>query len=486
MVSVRIVSVSEVPEVLGEWRNGVGSLAERLAAAVEQAIERGELLETWRLPSERDLASVLGVSRSTTVRSMELLAQRGAVQRVHGSGTFVAGRRYPTRTSLLPPTLRLKYQVGSNTDPGMIAATVPSPSDLPAHALTLTPWELFEAAPGGERSGSGYNLAGLADTRRGIASMLSRQGLPTAPENLIVTTGATQSLSLVFEQTLTRGDLVVVESPSYPTTLDLLRRIGVQIVAVRTGDASVNADGLARVATKARAKMVVVTSICNVATGHSASRAARQTLAALAQRGITVVDDLTLADYHPAPQPHPVAAPTDHRNIITVGSFNKIYWGGLRIGWLRSHPSLVQSFIRAKSKTDAGSSVPSQIILTKLLPHHDQIAETRRSQVQARAASARAFLHREMPEWTIDGAGYGPSMWVRLPVRDSAGFVAFAYQSGTAIGYGGMYRSDGRASPHVRLTLTSGDESVAQGLANLSASWSAFSDRRSLRQGNSR
>jgi hypothetical protein len=237
---------------------------------------------------------------------------------------------------------------------------------------------------------------------------------------------------------------------------------------------------------KARAKMAVVMSTCNVATGHSATPAARHALVRLAQGGITVVDDHTLADYHPVPQPQPLAALGEQRNIITVGSFNKIYWGGLRMGWIRSHPSLVQSLIRTKAKTDAGSSVPSQIILAKLLPHHDAIAEERRTQVERRAASTRDFVGRELQDWAIEGAGHGPSMWIRLPVRDSGEFVAFSYRNGTAVGYGGMYRSDGRASQHIRLTLTSGDDEVAKGLAGLRAAWSAFPGRRRARQGNSR
>jgi DNA-binding GntR family transcriptional regulator len=90
--SSRAVHQSEMPALLGEWRNGAGPLAQRLADAVEHAVERGELLEGWALPSERTLAAVLDISRSTMLRGMELLAKRGVVRRVHGSGTFVAGR----------------------------------------------------------------------------------------------------------------------------------------------------------------------------------------------------------------------------------------------------------------------------------------------------------------------------------------------------------------------------------------------------------
>jgi len=482
LVSSRTVDFAELRALLGEWRNGAGSLAERLATAIEQAIERGELLETWRLPSERSIASGLGIGRSTAVRSMEVLAARGTVQRVHGAGSFITGMPRAPRTIALPPGLRSKYRLGDNTDPGIIAATVPSPSDLPADALTLTARELLEADLRGDRPGSGYNLAGLASARRGVASMLTGHDLLTEPDNVIVTTGATQSLSLIFDQVLAPGDVVVVESPTFPPTLDLLRRVGVQIVSVRTGDAAVDAEGLARVAKKARAKMAIVMSTCNVATGHSVEPTGRQALVDLALEGVIVVDDHTLADYHALPQPRPPAGLRDHRNIITVGSFNKIYWGGLRMGWLRSHPSLVQSFVRAKAKTDAGASVPSQIILTKLLPHHEVIAEGRRAQVARRAASTRAFVDAELQDWIVEGAGYGPAMWIRLPIRDSAAFVAFAYQAGTAVGYGGMYRSDGRASQHIRLTLTSGDDEVAKGVASLKAAWSDFPDRRRTRQ----
>jgi len=482
LVSSHTVNPDELRLLLGEWRTGSGSLVERLTAAIEQAMERGELLESWRLPSERSIASGLGIGRSTAVRSMEVLAARGSVERVQGAGTFVTGTRRTPRVPSLPPGLRSKYQPGDSTDPGIIAATVPSSSDLPAAALAVTATELLDATPGGERPGSGYNLAGLANTRRSIASMLTCQDVRTAPENVIVTTGATQSLSIIFDQMLSPGDTVVVESPTFPPTLDLLRRAGVEIVPVRTGDATVDAGGLARVALKSHAKMVVVMSTCNVATGYGLKSSERQFLVELALTGVTVVDDCTLNDYHPLSQP--LAALCEHRNIITVGSFNKIYWGGLRMGWIRSHSNLVQSLIRIKSKTDAGSSVPSQVILGKLIAHHDEIVAIRRKQVERRAASTTDFVCRELPDWTVEGAGIGPSMWIRLPVRDSAEFVSFAYRTGTAVGYGGMYRSDGRASQHIRLTLTSDDEEVARGVSNLKEAWSAFPDLRRTRQRN--
>jgi DNA-binding transcriptional MocR family regulator len=476
--SSRAIRQDELSALLGEWRNGAGPLAHRLADAIGSAIERGELLEGWALPSERNLATALDISRSTTARAMELLAQRGIVQQLHGAGTFVAARpggvAVEAIQAMLPRGLRGRYRLGSGTDPGIAAATFPDAADLPSEALTLSADELLGGYPDGAEPASGYAIAGLDVTRVAVAASLSANGLPTTPEALVVTTGATQALSLAFEMLLSPGDVVIVESPAYPTTLDLLRRLGVRIVPVRTGDGTVGGDALVRMARTTRAAMVVVMATCNVATGHSLAAPDRSMLVRLAQGGTVVVDDRTLADYHPDPAPTPVAAPAEHRNIITVGSFNKIYWGGLKTGWIRLHPSLVETLVRIKARTDAGTSVPSQILLTKLLAHHGQIVAHRRSQMDRRAHTASAFLHDELPEWHNESAGIGPSQWIRLPLRDTAEFVGFASAHGTTVGYGGMYRGDGRSSAHLRLTLTSSDEEIMAALRNLRDVWSDF------------
>lgn len=470
----------ELPALLGEWRNEAGSLAHRLACAIENAVQRGELLEGWALPSERNLATALDVSRSTTARAMELLAERGIVRRVHGAGTFVAYRpgasaAAASSRAVLPRGLRERYRLGSGTEPGLAAATFPDAADLPSQALTLGADDLLAV--------SGYAMAGLDTTRLALAATLSANGLPTTPDALVVTTGATQALSVAFEMLLSADDVVIVETPCHPTTLDLLRRIGARIVPVRTGDGTVGADALVRMAHQTRARMAVVMATCNVATGRSLSEPDRSTLVRLARDGVVVVDDRTLADYHPDPAPTPPAAMAEHRNLITVGSFNKIYWGGLKMGWIRLHPSLVETVVRIKARTDAGTSVPSQILLTKLLARHDHVVAHRRSQMERRTHMASAFLRDELPEWRNEAAGIGPSQWIRLPLRDTAEFVGFASAHGTTVGYGGLYRSDARPSAHVRLTLTASDEEIMAALHTLRDAWSAFRTSRGGRGG---
>nr|WSY48848.1 PLP-dependent aminotransferase family protein [Streptomyces sp. NBC_00886] len=461
-------------ELLGNWRAGGGPLAARLACAIEDAVRRNELAGGVALPSERRLAAMLDLSRSTVIRAFELLTERGTVRRIQGSGTFIADLPPERIPDQLPPPLRTYYRAGSLVTPNLAAAVFPSARDLPLDALTFGVMDL----PATDDSASGYAIPGLPSTRRAVAESLTATRFPTDPDSIIMTTGATQALSLVFDLMLTSEDVVVVDTPTYPTTLDMLRRRGVRIASARTSTGTVDTSALARTALRLKAKMVVVISTCNPATGATLPEANRAPLVELAHNGIMIVDDHTLADYHRGEPPHPLAALHDHRNIITVGSYNKLYWGGLRLGWLRSHSAMTESLTWVKAKTDFGNSVPSQALLRKLLPHHASIAAMRRRQVHERAIDVRSSLSDHLPDWSVEGTAQGPSMWIRLPLRDTAEFVSFAYRRNVSVGYGGTYRSDGGRSSHIRLTLTSDPDVIAAGLVDLRTAWQAFGSQR--------
>jgi len=135
---------------------------------------------------------------------------------------------------------------------------------------------------------------------------------------------------------------------------------------------------------------------------------------------------------------------------------------------------MIESLTWMKARSDFGNSIPTQLILRKLLAHHTEIATARRAQVRARARQAHTFLAEHLTDWTIQGTHQGPSLWIRLPVRDSAEFVAFAYKRNVSTGYGGIYRSDGRGSPHIRLTLTADDHTFELGLDRLYTAWTEF------------
>lgn len=457
-------------QALGNWRSGRGALWQRLADAIDLAVERGELTPGERLPAERVLADQLAVGRSTVVRALGALADRGIVTRSHGSGTYIAApRRREDRTRKTGPwPLSEYYRPGDQVPGGLGAAVIPSTEGLPEELLQLTAAD-FEQL-GAARSG--YALAGLPSTRHCIARALQDAGIPAAAENILVTSGATQALALLLGQLIRPDDAVIVDRQAYPGALGLLRRAGARIIAAPATPAGhTDVAAMHRYAMQHSAAAVVIMTDGNAATGAAIPDSDRHLLADLAARGVAVVDDRTLADYRDPGSVTPLAREGIDRNIFTIGSLNKIYWGGLRLGWACVSEAVMPALVRAKSSHDSGASVPSQLIAEKLLSRHGEIAASRRRAVAETRAVAEAALADMLPGWRSEGAPFGPALWVKVPGMDAAPFVEHAFTAGTPVSYGGDFRADGRPSRHVRLSLTNGPAKTRDLIGSLAAVW---------------
>lgn len=403
------------------------------------------------------------------MRAMDALASSGLVNRVHGSGTFIANISVRRSTPNVSWALADQFRVGLPIHSRLGAAVMPSIASLPAETFDLSREDFFAA----DAAGSGYGIPGLGTTRRAIAQMLGAYGVETTADNVIVTTGATQALSLVFAFFLRPLDVVIVDRRAYPTTLALLQRIGVRVIAAsETSEGYTDPASAHRLAVENKAAMVITMSTCNAATGATIPLARRAPFFDLAtHRGVVIVDDRSLADYHPNPAFPALQSALHHPNMISLGSLNKIFWGGLRLGWLHLHESLVESFVRLKSSTDNGSSLPSQLIANRLLPLHQDIAAQRREDMTDARRGVTAVIEENCPEWRIEGSPVGPTMWVRLPLQDAGYFVQFAFERGIDIGYGGNYRADGRRSSHIRIALTAGTGRVVEDSSRLVGIW---------------
>src|SRR5688572_17363126 len=167
---------------LAAWRAGSGPLAERLAAALGDVIERG-VLDGQALPAERRLADALGVSRSTVTRAYALLADRRLVASRERSGTVVRalGTRRPDGAQMpqLPQLLKADLVAG-----GVNLAVGGPPLDDVVAGLTVT---LGDAATLG--STHGYMPRGLPALREAVAHRESERGVPTAPDEVLITSG---------------------------------------------------------------------------------------------------------------------------------------------------------------------------------------------------------------------------------------------------------------------------------------------------------
>lgn len=214
-----VLSAQQLARLLGGWAENRGRLPERLARALRQLVELGELAPGTRLPSERALASALVISRATVVSGYELLHGAGLLDSRPGSGHWIAreaaGRAglgvtalFPWQHRLAPPESALGYP--------------PSIVDLSAIAISASPvlHEVLSSVTAADWSSAidepKYLPLGWPPLRQAVAAECSKRGLPTSAQQILITSGAQQGLSLVAAALLQPGDVVVVEDPSTP------------------------------------------------------------------------------------------------------------------------------------------------------------------------------------------------------------------------------------------------------------------------------
>src|SRR3954471_683166 len=188
-----------------------------LAGRVRMLVAAGRVRLGPRLPAERDLAAALALSRATVTAAYARLREDGWAVARQGSGTFAALPAGPHRGAWVPGPL----------DDGtidMAHAAPAAPASVPA-AFAAALAELPRHLPG-----HGYHPAGLPELRARIAARYTERGLPTTPEQVVVTTGALAGVSLALSLLLGPGRPLLVEQPTYPNALDAARGFGARLL----------------------------------------------------------------------------------------------------------------------------------------------------------------------------------------------------------------------------------------------------------------
>lgn len=471
---------ARIAEILGDWKAGGGPLLARLSNALEAAIARGTIPAGMRLPSERELARELTLSRSTVVAAYDRLKADGRLHTLRGSGTYAGGEAPLGRVAAFSAG-RLVSIVDNHDGPRpTIEFTIAA---LPGSR---------EIGPAGERLARrlgtlsaetpGYLPLGLPALRREIAHLYGRRGLPTEPDQIVVTSGAQQAISLVAQ--LFRGTRVALEDPTNPASIEAFRAAGAEIVSVPVDEAGARIDELERLTANAIPRALYTASTYNNPTGTMLSTERRVRLVELARReGWTIVEDETLCDisHHGVEPPPPIAALEPAAAVLSIGSACKLFWGGLRIGWVRADPEVVALLAPLKIVADLGSSLVAQALCAELLPLRERVREERREQLALRYRTIAGALRRELPDWSWEEPLGGSSLWVELPYGDAAGFAQDAARHGITLAPGPVFSAGDRHARRLRLPFVLEPETLVNGVRRLAVVWSAYAPRAATR-----
>lgn len=473
------LSATEVLGHLGDWHRDQHVLYDGLADALEHLIRGGILPPDTRLPAERRLAEALHVSRSTVKAAYDTLQARGVVATRHGSGSVILAAGSPLTgpreahvvASFEPNSI---YQGILRVDPEAIdlrGAYWNGHDTLTAEVVGNAHEQLMKLP-----HGHGYVPPGLVEAREAIADHLTATGLPTHADQVLITTGAQQAISLVADLLLAHGDTAAVEELSYPGAMNYVTSRQARLLPVPFTRAGVDIQALDRLVRAARPRMTYLMTSVHNPTGVVLPGPARFRLAEMAADWDTVIlDDRTLADTLMTGTPAtPLATLVDEHaradRMLTVGSMSKIAWGGLRVGWVRGTASMIERVTRIKVLSDFGTPVLDQLIAVELLRDPDLVPR-RQAELRERLAVFRAALAREVPEWELSTPQGGMCLWARLPGADSHEFARVAARHGVAVAPGTVASPTRSTADRLRLPFGQPVGVLEEAAVRLGAAW---------------
>jgi DNA-binding transcriptional MocR family regulator len=257
--------------------------------------------------------------------------------------------------------------------------------------------------------------------RTAIAQRLGARGLPTEPDDLLVTSGSQQALTLIAAVLIEPGDTVLVEEPSYLAALQCFQMAGARVVPIPCDDDGLDPEALPALVRRERPKLLYTVPTFHNPTGRTLPIERRRALAQMAGRlGLWIVEDDPYGELRYRGEPvAPVAAlPGAEDRTIALSTLSKVLVPGLRIGWLRAPAALRRALVVAKQAADLHTSTIDQAAAAHWLTHCDLDAHV--AGLRAAYGPRRDALVDGLPDTLPEGSRWtrpdgGMFVWVRLP-----------------------------------------------------------------------
>ncbi|MGE7911557.1 PLP-dependent aminotransferase family protein [Lysinibacillus xylanilyticus] len=361
-------------------RKAKKAIYKQLAEYIEKGIADGEFPADKPLPSERYLASVLNLNRSTVVNAYDELESMGLIERNRGSGTTISKDIWGLTKKRIPSWNRY-------IEAGSFLPSQPVTQKIRKEAVEH---KLINLASGelSEELFPKRFLSEITSTRSYIGSLgydhpqgneilrntitkhvKESRGIETNPSSILITSGAQQALHLIVQCLLKPGDAIAIEDPSYNYNLPIFKSVGIQVHYLPVDNDGMNPEDLQSLYKKHRIKMIFLNPYFQNPTGSLLNRKKKEAILDISSKlGIPVVED----------DPYSLTAFSGEKistlksmdrngNILYISSLSKIVASGLRIGWIIGPTSVIERLSDAKQQIDYGHSSYTQWIANDFL-----------------------------------------------------------------------------------------------------------------------
>lgn len=318
--------------------------------------------------------------------------------------------------------------------------------------------------------------------RRHVAARMTMRGVPTESDDILVTSGSQQALTLLAAVLLDPEAVVAVEDPTYLAALQAFRLAGARVVPVAGDDDGVLPDAFLDCIRSDRPAMLYLVPTFANPTGRTMSAERRRAIVGIAAtHGVWVVEDDPYGELSYDGEPPAPMAGADGAGscVVSLGSFSKIAAPGLRLGWVRAPRALLRPLVVAKQAADLHSSTVDQAAAAHYLDRSDldRHIRTLRDAYRERRDAMLAALPATLPvgsTWTRPAGGM--FVWVTMPAEwDAARLLPAALQHGVAFVPGAAFYADAPDRATLRLSYTTHAPAVISvGLDRLSVACGAY------------
>ena len=453
----------ELSNILGRWSTGSGTLIEDLVGALIPVIDAGILPAGIGMPPQRGLATALGVSRGVVTTAYAALEARGYLVSVQGSGSRVSSARGHVQA-------RSGGRLFSFTSaPGDVIDL--STGALPASQVAT---EVIGAGLGNLGQPylltDGYFPGGLPILRQAIADQLTADGIPTRSAEILVTCGAQQATWLSVVSLVESGDLILVEEPTYRGALEVMRSQGARVQGIQLTHAGIDTEQVVAALRRHPTLLYCQPGVHNPTGQHTSDKTRRELAAIVNHAGLLTVEDRSSADLTLTGPPGALglAGLVEPQLLITLGSLSKLFWGGLRVGWIRATPERITALGEVLKSIHLGCSVYDQLMAVEMLRRTDDARLERRAMLSQSLRLTESELADALPGWSWEPIRGGSGLWVDTH-SDAVELSERAKRVGLKLVAGPSFSAYGGQRSMLRLPVWHEPELLSRGLAILAS-----------------
>jgi DNA-binding transcriptional MocR family regulator len=440
------------------------TLAEKVATEIGRQIWAGILKPGDKLPSIREFARLHDLSKNTVIAAFDLLSDRSLVEAHHGKGFFVRASQPPRQQNYDDEQVGYSRAIDTIWLMRQQAVREPGHSHL-AEGFPPVDWLMEMRLDRFQRQVTRTGVAslfrygnryGYSPLRQQLARRLADHGIETHERQIVTTFGANHALDLIIRRYVKPGDPVLVEEPGYYPLYGKLRLQGANLISIPRLVDGPCIQTLERILMRHDAGVFFMQSSAHNPTGTDLSIKVGQQLARLASvRNVLIIENDALADFKPSAAPR-MAAITQLKNTLYVGSFSKSVSASLRTGFIAGDKAHIEELADIKMLLHIGSSEYGERILESILREGNFLRHITRLQDRLRSATeeGRKVLERFAAE-TFSSPTQSLYLWARFPgILDTRALTARMLQRSVVLAPGAFFHTNPeQTSPWTRLNV---------------------------------